>query len=206
MPVVNGYCTEQELRTWMSDPGSVLPSAIIQDAINATSRMIDNYCGRRFWKDLSPTTRRYQVTENDIAWIEDISSTDDLVIKTDEYGDQSFSTTWLDTDYEMSPYNEEVDVDTPHAFYRIHAIGNKQFPVNSRLRTLQVTGTFGWTAIPDQIHQACLMKSNILVIRKDSPYGLAGFSEFGVVRITRTEDPEVTRLLGPFMKSPLRAI
>lgn len=205
MPVVNGYCSELELRTWMSDSGSILSQSLIEGAINATSRMIERFCGRRFWKDESPTTRKYIVSDPDIVWVDDIATTDGLIVKTDDLADGSFTTLWGSTDYELSPFNSEVDSATPHAFYRIHGV-ERLFPVNKYRRTLEVTASFGWSAIPDQVKQACLMKSNMIVLRKDSPYGIAGFSEFGVVRINRTEDPEITRLLAPFVKSELRAI
>lgn len=205
MPVVNGYCTVAELRSWMGDAGAILPTEILENAINATSRMIDGYCGRRFWQDSSPTIREFRVRDGDIAWVADIASTSGLVVQTDDFGDGSFSTTWATTDYDLSPYNTEDEANTAHCFYRIHAL-TKSFPVHPLRRTLRVTGTFGWSAVPDQIHQACLMKSNMIVLRKDSPYGIAGFSEFGVVRINRTEDPEVTRLLGPFIRSEVVVI
>lgn len=205
MPVVNGYCTLAELRTWMGDTGTILPAELLEGAINATSRMIDGYCGRRFWKDPAPTTRDFRVRDSDIVWVSDIADRTSLTIQTDDFGDGSFATTWTSSDYDLSPYNYEDDPATPHAFYRIHAL-TRSFPVNNIRRTLRVTTPFGWSAIPDPVHQACLMKSNMLVLRKDSPYGIAGFSEFGVVRINRTEDPEVTRLLAPFIRSEVVTI
>jgi hypothetical protein len=205
MAVVNGYCTVAELRTWMSDTTSVLSETILENAISSTSRMIDAFCSRRFWRDPTPTTRMYQVTESDLAWVDDIATTSGLIIETDDLADGTFSTTWLSTDYDLSPYNTEVDIATAHAFTRIHGLA-RLFPVNDYRRTLRVTATFGWSAIPDQIHQACLMKSNVLALRRDSPYGVAGFSEFGVIRLGRTEDPEITRMLAPFMRSNVGAV
>jgi hypothetical protein len=205
MAVVNGYCTVAELRTWMSDTTNILSETILENAISATSRMIDAFCSRRFWKDLSPTTRKYLVSESDIAWVDDISTTSGLVVQTDDLSDGTFSTTWLSTDYDLSPFNTALDVNTAHAFTRIHGV-ERLFPVNDYRRTLQVTATFGWSAIPDQIKQACLMKSNVLALRRDSPYGVAGFSEFGVIRLGRTEDPEITRMLAPFVRSNVGAV
>lgn len=206
MPVVNGYCTEAELRTWMSDTNSILSSDLLVSAINATSRAIDTYTGRRFWKDTSPTTRKYKVTEIDVAWVFDMSTSVGVIVKTDDIGDGLFSNVWASTDFELSPYDADVDVATPYAFTRIHAIGNKSFTTSERFRTLQVTASHGWNVIPDEVNQACLMKANMLVLRKDSPYGIAGFTEYGAVRIGRTEDPTVAQLLGPFMRSNVGAV
>ena len=206
MPIVNGYCTLAELRTWMSDTTSILPAAALEDAINATSRMIDNFCSRKFWRDPVAKTRRYKVTESDVAWVDDIADASTVIIKTDDLGDNSFSHQWSNTDWELGPYNSDVDDTMPYSFYRVHAVGNSSFPVNSFRRTLEVTAEFGWSAIPDGVKQACIMKSNMVVLRKDSPYGIAGFSEFGVVRISRTEDPEITRLLAPFIRTDVKAV
>lgn len=205
MPVVNGYCTEAELRAWMGDTGTILSSDVLIKSINAASRAIDEFCGngRKFWLDPSPITRMFKVRESNIVWVYDIGNLSGLTVETDDVGDGSFTTTWTSDDYELSP---DVDDDVrAHCWYRIHSFG-RSFPVNSYRRTLRVTAQWGWTAVPDQIHQACLMKANILALRKDSPYGVAGFSEYGVVRLNRSEDPEITRLIAPFVRSSVVAI
>jgi len=205
MPVTNGYCTVEELRAWMGDTGTILSSDVLEKAINTASRAIDDFCGvgRKFWLDNTPIARDFRVREPNIAWVYDIGDLTGLKIETDDVGDGSFLTTWSSTDYDLSPFQE--DTDKAHTWYRIHAIG-RQFPVNSIRRTLRVTAKWGWSAVPDQIKQATLMKANILVLRKDSPYGVAGFSEYGVVRLNRSEDPEITRLIAPFVRSNVVAI
>lgn len=205
MAVVNGYCTEAELREWMGDTGTILSSAVLVNSINSASRAIDEYCGigRKFWLDGSAVSRDFRVREPNIAWVHDIGDASGMTVSTDDIGDGSFSTLWSSSDYELSPYVE--DDTKPHAFFRLHTFG-RPFPVNRYRRTLRITAKFGWSAVPDQIHQACLMKANILVLRKDSPYGVAGFSEYGVVRLNRSEDPEITRLIAPFVRSSVVAV
>jgi hypothetical protein len=203
VPVVNGYCTEDELRAWMGDTGTILSSEVLVGAINAASRVIDDFCARRFWQDSGLVARDFRVRDSSVAWIHDVGDLTGMSVATDDMGDGSFSTLWDSSDYELSPYPQ--DDSSPHAYYRIHSFG-RSFPVNDYRRTLRVTAKWGWEAIPDQIHQACLMKANILVLRKDSPYGVAGFSEFGVVRLLRIEDPEITRLLAPFVRSSVGVI
>lgn len=203
MAVVNGYCTVAELRTWMGDSGTVIGSDALEFSINSASRSIDKFCARRFWQDSTLVARDYQVRDADIVWISDIGDTTGMTVMTDDLGDGSFSTLWDSADYELSPYPE--DEVAPHAYFRVHSLGNS-FPVNDFRRTMRVTARFGWASVPDQVKQACLMKANILVLRKDSPYGVAGFSEYGVVRLNRSEDPEITRLLAPFVRSEVVAI
>jgi hypothetical protein len=203
MAVVNGYCTTAELRAWMGDSGTILSADVLEFAINAASRSIDKFCARRFWQDSTLVGRDFRVRDADIVWISDIGDTTGMTVVTDDLADGSFGTLWDADEYELSPYPE--DEVTPHAYFRLHTFG-RSFPVNDFRRTLRVTAKFGWATVPEQVKQACLMKANILVLRKDSPYGVAGFSEYGVVRLNRTEDPEITRLLAPFVRSEVASI
>ena len=57
-------------------------------------------------------------------------------------------------------------------------------------------------SVPDDIVQACLILSTRLFKRKDSPEGVAGFADFGAVRLSRM-DPDVQALLNPFRIIPV---
>lgn len=205
MAIVNGYITEAQLREQLGDAGTVLTSALLQRAVNATSRAVDNYTGRRFWKDASPTARTYRVRDLEIAWVDDISTTSGLIVQTDDNLDNSWSTTWtLGTDFDLEP--ENADTKGPaYAWWRIKAIGTKTFPRSRLRRTLKVTSTGGWSAIPDEIEQASIIKASSLFQRKDAPFGVAGFGEFGPVRITR-RDPDVIELLNDFIRYDMKGV
>lgn len=53
-----------------------------------------------------------------------------------------------------------------------------------------------WTP---NVRLACLMHAARLYKRKNSPEGVAGFGEFGTVRVSRF-DPDVEDLLSPFFR------
>jgi hypothetical protein len=77
------------------------------------------------------------------------------------------------------------------------------FPVaacTGRLARVQVTGTWGWPAVPVDVKQACLLLAARLFIRKESPQGVAGFGEFGAIRV-RSADPDVVALLEPYRRN-----
>lgn len=199
MAVTNGYCTVAELRDQLGDTGSKLDLDLLEHAINATSRAIDRYCGRRFWQDATVQTREYKVTEPYVAWVDDISTTTGLIIKTDTTGDYSWATTWTTDDYDLEPENADKD-DAAYAWWRIIAIDTETFPIHSRRKTLQVTARFGWSAVPDDVNEAAILKATGLFRRKDAPYGIAGFGEMGnAVRITR-RDPDVMELLNNYVR------
>ena len=172
---------------------------ILELSIEAASREIDGYCERVF----------YQTTESRVFVPQDSFTTqiDDLVtltsLKTSTTG-ETFDTTWAATDYQLEPNNGIAGgLETPST--RIRAIGDYVFPtwvaqnVNHYEATVQVTGTWGWSAVPTAVEQAALLLTLRQYRRYDSPLGVAGFDEMGVVRVGRI-DPDVQKLLMPFRK------
>lgn len=197
MAVVNGYCTVAQLREQFKDDGTVLTTALLERAINAASRAIDRHCGRKFWLDAAVVARTYRPRDASRVFVDDIGTTTGLIVKTDTTGDGAFTTTWDAADYDLEPRNAAV-VGDPYSFSRIVAIDEKAFPVNGRRSTLQVTAKFGWSAVPDDVTEACILKAASLFKRKEAPFGVAGFNEFGVVRIRKDDD--VMGLLSPYVR------
>ena len=117
-------------------------------------------------------------------------------LKTDEAGDGTFETTWAASDYELGP----IDRDTGRPYTRIDAVASKVFPTyygTGRRARVEITGVWGWAAIPVEVKQACLIKATRLLTRMQSPNGIAGLDQFGPVRISRSDDPDVVMLLEP---------
>lgn len=201
MAVVNGYCTVAELRTHLGDTGSALTTELLERAINSTSRAIDRYTQRRFWQDTDVTTKTFMVSDATEVYVDDISTRTGLVVKTGTDG-ATFGTTWATTDYVLEPRNADVyDTDDdadPYAFYLLRAISGRAFTPHSTRPTLQITARFGWSAVPYEVNEACVLKAATLFSRKDSPHGIAGVDGFGPVRISRAGDPDVAALLAPF--------
>lgn len=202
-----GYCTIEELRDHIRDSEQKISTDSLARAIAATSRGIDDFCGRRFWQDASVQALLYRPDDTELAWVNDISTTTGLVVATDPGRDGSWSTTWtLDTDFQLEPLNAGANVaGDGYAWWRIAAIGVQRFPVGGRRPSLRVTAKYGWTAVPGAVKQACLLRAAMLYKRRDSPLGVAGFGDFGPVRITR-RDPHVVELLTPYIRAALAAV
>jgi hypothetical protein len=200
MALTNPYCQVTDVRSQLGDSTGTLDTSLIEKAIAATSRAIDRYCNRRFWQDLAPVTRVYDVWDQNIADVDDIGTTTGLIVKVDTAGDGSYATTWTSSDYQLRPLNASADGGA-YAWRQIAALGGKCFPLSRRsYPVLQVTAQWGWSAIPDDIVEAAILKAVSLFQRKDAPFGVAGFGDFGAVRITR-RDPDVLELLGNFQIS-----
>ena len=160
----------------------------IQAAIDAAEALIDNYTGRTF--ETVTESRTFLPRTASLVDVDDIATTDSLVIKTDEDQDGSFETTLtVTTDY--------VIIKNAAPFRLITNV-NRGWPLSLYGRpTIEITATWGYgTSVPDNIKQAALLMATRLFQRKASPLGFqaGAISEFGPVRISRT-DPDVAALL-----------
>lgn len=205
MTVTNVYATVAQLREHFGDSGSTLTTALLERALNATSRAIDKHCGRRFWIDSAVATRVYRPEDGDLAFVDDIATTTGLIVKTDSVGDGTYATTWASTDYELQPLNADANGQA-YCWTRIGAVDRYLFPTSGKVAPLQVTAKFGWSAIPDEVEQACILRAASIFKRKESVDGVAAFGDFGPIRISRSRDPDVADLLDDFIKIRVGAV
>jgi len=201
------YATVGELREWFGDDGERLSSPQLARALAATSRAIDRYCFRRFWRDNSATTRLFRADEPDFVWIDDLWSTSGLIVATDPGANGLFSETWTQTTYQLEPLNSAADAggDSAFAWWQIAAVSTMSFPYAQRRAGVRVTAKWGWSAVPDQVSEATLLKAASLFKRRDAPFGWAAVGDVGVVRIGRN-DVDVVDLLSPFRKTRPRTL
>lgn len=201
MAVVNGYCDVTDLKSWLgiSDSNS---DAILEIIIGAASRAIDRYCGRRFFVDSGSGTKDYFVSNCHAVEVHDFVVASGVTVTVDDTGDGTYETTFTSgTDYYVQPVNRERNGITYWPGESLIAIGAQSFPQPWTSRpTVRVNATWGWQAIPDEVRQACLLKAARLFRRQQTPEGIAGGSEFGAIRISNKEDPDVCMLLAGFRK------
>jgi hypothetical protein len=170
---------------------------LLTKALNAACRSIDKTCGRRFYLDDAATARTYKLggrtvrtSDGDLLVTDDIGSEAGLVAET---GTTPSGTWTAVTGWETSPDNalargEAVTgLNLPTGYWGYHG--------TTRIR---VTARWGWPAVPDDIAQAALTQAMRLFRRKDSPEGVTGSAEWGVVRLSR-RDPDVWVLIEPYI-------
>lgn len=196
MAVEHGYCTVEQLRAELADDGERLPEPLLEKAIGATSRAIEQWTGRRFWQDPAPVARLYRPERPDMVHVGDISTTTGLVVATGTGG--SYGTTWTAADYSLEPLNADADGGA-YAWWDLVVAGSLRFSCSERLPSLQVTARWGWSEIPAQVNEAAILRAVQIFKRKETPYGVADYGEFGPVRIGR-QDADVTSLLLPFQR------
>ena len=196
MALTNAYATLNEVKQAMSIPvADTLDDTMIEIAIESASRAIDTYTGRNFYSS-GTATRVFSPTTNYVCDTDDIAQFID--IKTADSTEQ-FTITWKTTDYQLEPLNGVVD-GMPTPFTRIRAIGDNLFEPLYGEATVQITGVFGYLPMPIQIKQACIIQSSRLFKRLDSPLGVAGFGDLGVIRVSSRLDPDVALLIDPYRK------
>lgn len=202
MPLTNAYATLDNFREHMGDANVRLSQTMLERALNAASRAVDNYTGRRFWQDAAPTARLFHPLAGSAElWVDDISTATGLAIATDD-GSGNYATTWAADSYRLWPYQANTPGSPYQAWWKIESVGNiMRFDISTArgLLPVQVTARWGWAAVPPEIEQATLLKAARLYVRKDAPLGVAQFGEIAAVRVTRM-DADVVELLSPFRR------
>ena len=168
---------------------------VLQSQLISASRKIDRDCGQRFWIDSVVSQRVYNPKERvvrsydgDKVLTEPIASTTGFVF---EIGAQGTYTTLSSSTYEFLPENALVQ-DEPITQI---LLPYGQLPYSyGRIR---ITALWGWPVVPEPIKEACLLLVARLFSRKESPNGIAGTNDFGLIRVGRV-DPDYDSLVGNY--------
>lgn len=200
MTLVNCYTTLALVKSELAITDSV-DDTLLEAAINAASREIDRYCGRRFWQDGSVVTRLYHAYSHTICYVDDISTATGLVVSVDLLGYGAYDLTLtVNNDFITEPVNAALDVPAfPYTVLRVVPFAQNYFPLTAR-PGVKVTAKFGWPAVPDDITKAATIQSAQLFKSKDAVFGVAAFGEFGPIRVRSALHPIAEGLLSPYAK------
>lgn len=165
---------------------------LLNAALEAASRSIDDHCGRRFYLDEAASQRVYRPDSrvaDDLFLVDDIGSTDDLVVET---GNSVDGYTAVTSSVEYYPENASARGEALTGLLREDGW---QLGDHDRVR---VTAAWGFPEVPPQVVQATLILAARLYRRKDTPEGVLGSAEWGTVRLSRT-DPDVAELVSRYV-------
>lgn len=189
------YVPRATFRKWLKlDDDDSEDNTLVDIALAGAVKWIHETTGRQFTLDAEPSARTYRGSGR--TWwtndglhalvVNDIGSMAGLVIEVGSTASGWSTVSGVDT----SPDNALADGRPITALLR--SVG---WPCGGAQR-VRVTARWGWPAVPDDVVQACLIQAARLYRRKDSPEGVMGSTEWGVVRVTRV-DPDAKALLDP---------
>ena len=197
MAITNGYTTLNDVKAALNLEDS-MDNAALEMAIATASRQIDDYCGRFFYTDGTqgaPATRYYTPTDYYILPVDDFVSISEIA--TDDNFDRTYGSVWTADDSMFEPVNNPS---RGWPMSRILAVGSYVFPWNLP-QSVRVKGIFGWSAVPFEVKTAAKIQSSRLFLRNQSPFGIAGNTDMGTVRLAAKLDADVEALLRPLRKN-----
>ena len=197
MTITNGYATLDEFKAYaMPDTGTdSADDAVIESIIEGASRQIDTFCGRFFYQ--STTTKYYISNDGEYLNTHDIYTATGLTIEVDLNADGIYETTFTSNDYNLTPYSPE-----PFPYFGIEATFRNGISFSRSKKGNKITASFGWSAVPDDIRQACLIASSIDYKRRfgDGTGSVATITGAGVVLSPSGLPVAATQKLMPYRK------
>ena len=194
MTITNGYVTLTDVLAEIGGNTNASSDARLEQAIEAASRQIDDYTGRRFWQDPTVATRTYYPDDpyelhSVPGAVMDISTTSGLIVKTDEGDNGTFNTTLtINSDFIVQPTNASAE-GLPFTSIRVVG-GNYSLPRwGSGRPGVQVTARFGFASVPEPVQQACLIQSVLLYKATDAAMGGLSFGDGAFMRVRAGLNP-----------------
>lgn len=168
---------------------------LVDMAVAAAIKAIDNATHRTFLQTVTAAAREFSTRrrtrptrDGELLLVPDISTDTDLVVKV---GDGTDFTTLDASAFELEP-DDALDKGEPvTALLLIYG----SWQLNRRV---QITAKWGWATVPDDITQAALIQACRYFRRKDSPEGVAGSSDWGLVTAPRL-DPDVRAIVDDYV-------
>lgn len=204
-PSPNIYCGLEELKDRLGLADNT-DNYAAEQAIQAASSWINEYCGQHFYR--LTETRTFVPHSILLCQIDPLITVSALNV--DTTGNGTFDQAWvLNTDYQLYQGHDRYNLNAAgvqRPFKKVQVIqSGKWFPFlypYSHLDRVQVIGTWGWPSVPPTVAQAALVLSAQWFKEKDAPFGIAGNTEFGAIRIQ--QNPMLVEMLRPYINTKFK--
>jgi hypothetical protein len=199
MAIGDPYATTAELKAYAritdTDDDTAIATALL-----ASSRAVDEFCGRQFNDAGATSTRAFRSTGCTRADVDDFHTTTGLVVKTAPSSDGTYATTLTAAEYTLSPLNGVVNGYPGYPYDTILLDRGDAFTSSYGQPEVQVTAQWGWAEVPAAVKQATLIMTARVFGRRNSPHGqpVVGAGDF-VFRVSR-DDPDMVNLLAPYQR------
>jgi hypothetical protein len=170
----------------------------------AASRLVEHYCQRVFWRGTSEA--RTFVPEG--QYCIELPAFNDLIsvttLKTDTTGNGTFDVTWASSDFQLQSVNPGSAPET-QPYTQIRAVGTLTFPLSTVLLArddrVQITGFWGWPAVPYSVRQSALITAAELFRSKSTFEAQGGYEEMADFVLRR--NPFARDLIKPYRRVPV---
>lgn len=200
MAITNGYATLNQIKAALRIPtADNVDDGLLEMAVESASRLIDGYCNRTFI-NAGTATRYYATHDPYVVQIDDARSITAVQTSSSEDGiyDISWDITPHTGDVQAEPINDYIG-GLVWPYTRLRAIGDYVFPID-RETTVKVTAAWGWPTVPTTVTQATVIQAARIFKRAESPLGVMGFGDLGVMRVSRGLDPDVSQLIESYRR------
>src|SRR4051812_39399608 len=155
------YTDTASLRTYIRGGQDQDQDQFLASWITATSRNVDDFCGRQFGSTVTAQTRTYDgVRDSHVnCWIYEIDDVQNTIGMTVSIG----ATVQPAAGYPLWPRNAAAN-----------GMAYTQLRTSAFSGTITASAIWGWTAVPAAIPTAIWLQAARLAKRRDSPFGVAG--------------------------------
>lgn len=206
MPWAPSYATTDELREFVRIDDAA-DDTVIEDALAGASRAIDYACDprpdhfRQFGQTDTVEPRYYTATVRGYGpavrgqWV---AETDDIATAVGLVVTVGFSPAVVVTEVMLLPRNAYRQ---GRPYTSISFAGSSLVAPSVLADNVMIEATWGWSAVPQAIHEACMLQASRLLSRRDAPFGVAGSPEVGSeMRLLARLDPDVEILVKPYVR------
>jgi hypothetical protein len=189
------YATISELKSYAGITDARHDGELAQNLLSA-QREIDTFCHRSFDVPTSATARVFVVDDEDELILPyDIADTTGLIIVDN-------GVTLSGSNYQLEPLNGIGSNGEARPYYVVRRLGTSwSSPQYEDQASVTITARWGWPAVPANVKQSTLVLASRTFKLKDAPLGVAGFGEFGSVRVR--DIPQIKMWLEPYVRADL---
>lgn len=200
MALGDPYVDESTLADYLG-VSDALDDALLLAAGTAATEWVNRYCGRQFNKATEATARVYRPRDHHHLDVDDFWTTTDLVVAFDDADSGSFTTQDSGL-FTFEPLNGVRGGESGWPYEALTSNGTAWFPMWSGRPGVQVTAQWGWNEVPGAVTQATKVVAAFLFNMKDSPLGVASFTDGGLIRVR--DIPQAAMLLEKY-RHPVQA-
>ena len=158
-------------------------------ALDAAHYMVYEYVGRSLELAGSASVRQFVPQSLTVLRIDDCTTVTSVVNNT---------VTLATTDYQTEPVGNRAASGAYRPITMLRLINGGSWYMDELEATVSVTATWGWSEVPAAGIEAVKVLAKDILHQRDNRSGVAGFGEFGAVRVR--QNPYVTMLLDPLRR------